>query len=60
MNLMGLIQILDIIKGVLQFPATILEFIKILRKTPQENHEDLLKRIGEESKKFEDTGRPTW
>jgi hypothetical protein len=56
----GLSDILAIIKGVLQFPGTILEFVKLLQKTPQEKHQDLLKRMAEEAKKFEDTGRPTW
>ena len=60
MTILGLTQIIDLIKGVLQFPAVILEFVKILRKTPQENHESLLKRMAEESQKFSETGRPTW
>jgi hypothetical protein len=58
--MLGLTDILAIIKAVLQFPSTILEFVKLIQKTPQEKHEDLLKRLAEESKKFEDTGRPTW
>lgn len=57
---MGLSEILEVIRGVLQFPETILKFIRLLRKTPQDNHETLLIKISEESKKFEDTGRPTW
>jgi hypothetical protein len=57
---MSLREILDLIRGVIQFPAALLKLIHVLRKTPQENHEDLLKRVGDESKKFEDTGRPTW
>ncbi len=58
--MLGLTAILEIVKAVLQFPSVILEFVRLLQKTPQEKHEDLLKRIGEESKKFADTGRPTW
>lgn len=58
--MLGLTDILAIIKGVLQFPATILEFVKLLQKTPQEKHDDLLKKMREEAQKFEDTGRPTW
>jgi hypothetical protein len=52
--------ILEIIKGVLQFPSVVLEFVRLLQKTPQENHETLLKRITEEAERFEETGRPTW
>lgn len=58
--MIGLLDILEIIKAVLKFPTTILEFVKLLKKTPQENHEDLMKKIQEEAKHFEDTGRPTW
>lgn len=56
----GLTDILAIIKGVLQFPGTILEFVKLLQKTPQEKHDDILKLIQLESNKFQETGRPTW
>lgn len=58
--MLGLTDILSIIKAVLQFPSTILEFVKLLKKTPQEKHDDLLKRLADESKQLEDTGRPTW
>ena len=58
--MLGLTDILAIIKGVLQFPGTILEFVKMLQKTPQERHEDLLKKMHEEARKYEETGRPTW
>jgi hypothetical protein len=58
--MLGLTDILVIIKTVLQFPATMLEFVKLVRKTPAEQHEDLLKRLSDEQKKFEETGRPTW
>ncbi len=60
MEIVGLIQILDLLKGIFQFPATMLEFLKLLRKTPQENHEGILRRIADEAKHFEDTGRPQW
>lgn len=56
----GITDILAIIKGVLQFPGTILEFIKLLQKTPEEKHDDLMKQIQVEAKKFQETGRPTW
>jgi len=55
-----LLKILDLIRGFFQFTSDLLKLMKILRRTPQERHEDLLKRIDEESKEFEKTGRPTW
>ena len=58
--LLGLTDIFAIVKAVFQFPSTILEFVKILGKTPQDKHEDLLKKMREESVKFENTGRPDW
>lgn len=57
---MGIAEIILLITGLLQFPKTILEFVKLLKKTPQEKHEDIVKAIAEEAKKFEDTGRPKW
>lgn len=58
--MMGLVEIIDLIKGVLQFPGVILQFIQLLRKTPEQKHEELMIGIRKEAQKFEDTGRPTW
>jgi len=58
--MLGLTDILAIIKAAFQFPATLLEFVHLLQKTPQEKHEDLLKRISDESKHYEESGRPIW
>lgn len=58
--MLGLVDIIAIVKAVLQFPTTILEFVKLVQKTPQDKHDELLKRLADESKKFEETGRPTW
>ncbi len=60
MPILGLLEIVELIKGVIQFPSTILEFVKLLRKTPEEKHDEILKGIQEEAKKYEDTGRPSW
>jgi hypothetical protein len=57
---MGITQIISLILGVLQFPKEIGELLKILKKTPQQNHEGLLQRIQLEAKNYEDTGRPKW
>lgn len=57
---MGLADILAIIKGVIYFPDTILEFVKILQKTPQENHEAILDASRKEAMNYEETGRPQW
>ncbi len=56
---MGVAEILMLIKGVIEFPGVILQFVKLLRKTPQENHEDLLEAVRQEAKLFEETGRPS-
>jgi hypothetical protein len=57
---MGLSEILTLLLGLLQFPQTLLEFVKLLSKAPAEKHDEILKAISDQSKKFEDTGRPTW
>lgn len=57
---MGVAEIVALITALFKFPSIILEFVKLLQKTPQEKHEEILKRIADEAKKFEETGRPTW
>lgn len=57
---MNLQAILEIISGVLQFPDRVLALIRILKKTPQENHEALLAKIATEAEAFQQTGRPSW
>jgi hypothetical protein len=44
----------------LKFPDAVVRLVNLLKKTPQEKHENLLKKMEEESTKFEDTSRPTW
>ncbi len=53
-------EILTLIGGVLAFPKTILEIVKLLQKTPQEAHQEIVKKINEEAQKFQETGRPKW
>ncbi len=60
MTIMGLTAILEIVKGVIAFPSVVLEFVRLLQKTPQENHEAIVSRIRLEAQHFQETGRPTW
>lgn len=53
-------EILQAVIAALQFPKEINRLIALFKKTPQQKHEDLLKRIEDEARKFEETGRPTW
>jgi len=57
---MGIVEIMAIVSGVLQFPGHILALIKILRSTPAENQEKIMKQIQETAHKFNETGRPDW
>jgi hypothetical protein len=57
---MGFSEILTLISGLIQFPGTILQFIKLMQKSPQEKHEAIMERIRLEAQAFEDTGRPKW
>ena len=52
--------IVELLLAFFKFPDTILSFVKLLKATPQEKHEGWLKKMGDESNKFEETGRPTW
>lgn len=56
----GLGAWLDLLVGFFQFPGEIRRLILLLRKTPEEKHEELLGKVEDEFAKFEDTGRPTW
>jgi len=52
--------ILALITGVLQFPNEILQLINVLKKTPQEKHDELMKKITGEAQDFDKNGRPQW
>lgn len=57
---MSFAALIDLIKAALQFPEAMIQLVRLLRSTPEENHEALLKKISEEALRFEETGRPTW
>lgn len=57
---MGLTEIIAVIGGILKFWDSVVWLVKLLRDTPQEKHEEILKRIQAESRKLAETGRPTW
>lgn len=58
--MIGLPEVLEIISAVLKFPQAVLSLVRVLTKTPEEQHEDLMKRIAEEAQNFESSGRPRW
>jgi len=57
---MSLKIILEIVLGILKFPDQLLKIIRLFRKTPQEVHEEIMKKVAAEAAKFEESGRPTW
>jgi hypothetical protein len=57
---MTLAAILEIIQGVLKFPAEVLSLIRILRDTPEESREKIMIAMQKESDQLDKTGRPTW
>lgn len=57
---MNLALILEAVIAALKFPGEVIRLGNFLSKTPQANHDDLLKRMDEEAQKFDKTGRPTW
>jgi hypothetical protein len=57
---MGLLEILALVKAALEFPGEVMQLVNLLRKTPQEQHADLLKAMQVEADNFAKTGRPSW
>lgn len=57
---MKLKTILEIIAGVLAFPTQVLFLVRLLKGTPQAEHEKIMARLQAEAQRFEDTGRPQW
>lgn len=51
---------LEVIQGVLAFPEAVLKLVRAFKSTPQEQHEDLLKRMDTEFEKMKKEGRPLW
>lgn len=57
---MGFAGWIELVTLVLKFPENALALVRALDKTPVERHDELVKKIDEEQKKFQETGRPTW
>lgn len=57
---MGPVEIIALIKGVFAFPKDVLNLVRFLSKAPEEQKQDMSKRLAEEAARFEETGRPTW
>lgn len=57
---MTLKAILEILAGVLAFPSQVLSLVRLLKGTPQAEHEKIMARLQAEAQSFEDTGRPKW
>ncbi len=52
--------VLETLTAFFKFPDATLRLIRALQKTPEANHEDLVKSIESEAQKIEQTGRPDW
>ena len=51
---------IDLIIAGLKFPDSLMAFVKMLKKTPIENHSDLVAKSQREAEIFQKTGRPAW
>lgn len=40
--------------------GALMDLIHMIKKTPQEQHEELLESLKAEAKSFNETGRPKW
>lgn len=53
-------ELLSILQAIVEFPKELNEFVKLLRKTPEEQRQDVMKRVRDQKIKFDQNGRPTW
>lgn len=56
----GFAGIIEIINGILKFPAAVRSLIILLQKTPVEQHNDLVAGLQKKFDTYEQTGRPSW
>jgi len=57
---MTLAAILEIIQGVLKFPDSILQLVRVLQATPAEQHQAIILSVQAQSDNYKKTGRPQW
>lgn len=57
---MSVTLILQAVLAALQFPGEVVALIKLLQKTPEQNRQDILKKIEAESAALDSGNRPTW
>lgn len=57
---MGIAAWIELISLVLKFPSTVLQLVRFLSKTPEEKHQEILKKIEAESAELDQGGRPKW
>lgn len=57
---MSFALILQAITAAFQFPGEIVALAKMLRSTPEEAREGIMKSVQAEADKYQQTGRPTW
>lgn len=55
---MNILAILQGLTGFFKFFDQVMAFIRLLEKTPEEKHQEIMLKIGIEEKNFSDTGRP--
>lgn len=57
---MTLVTILELIKGLFDFPQQVLALVRVMRATPEENREKIIAAMQKEADSFANTGRPDW
>ena len=51
---------LELIQGILAFPSTVLALVRILKGTPEAQHQKIVAAVQAEAAQYEQTGRPSW
>ena len=56
---LGIAAWIELVRGILAFPAAASALIKQLSKTPEEKHDALVAEVEKQAESFRKTGRPS-
>lgn len=57
---MGFLDIVALLKAAFEFPGEVMQLVDTLRKTPEEQRQEITKAIEAESERLAKEGRPSW
>lgn len=57
---LGIVEIIGLLSGLLKFWDQVAWLIKTLQKTPEEKREGIMQAVQKEADAYSKSGRPTW